>query len=165
MRRRLYQFYGIFGKEAVIFIRPDTGDKTFKGGLLDLQDSEGFFNEFECYKHDLAIISTPKNMIGEWRFVCSRHKEIIAVSSYRYQGLCTRVPSAPPGATELCKEILEVGYYPNSVFCVDICQDTDGNFWLMELTSFSSAGLYATDKTKVVKRVSEIAWEDFECKN
>jgi len=60
----------------------------------------------------------------------------------------------------LVKEILKVGYYPDSVFCIDICQDTDGNFWLMELTAFSSAGLYGCEMEKVVKRVSEIAIED-----
>ena len=43
-----------------------------------------------------------------------------------------------------------------------ICEDNDGDFWLMELTSFSSAGLYATKKELIVKRVSEIALEDYE---
>jgi len=161
LKRRLYQFYAIFGKEACIFIRPDTGDKTFKGGILDLNDTTGFFEEFESYKNDLAIISIPKNIRGEWRFVCTRHKEIISVSSYRYQGLATQIPSAPPKAREFCEEILSVGYFPDSVFCVDVVEDNDGNFWLMELTSFSSAGLYANDKEAIVKRVSEIAWEDY----
>ena len=46
--------------------------------------------------------------------------------------------------------------------CVCICEDNDGEFWLMELTSFSSAGLYATKKKPVVKRISEIALEDYE---
>ena len=84
------------------------------------------------------------------------------MSSYRYQGLLTRIPSAPHGATEKCKELLEVGYYPDNVFCIDIAQDNDGNFWMMELTSFSSAGLYATKKEPIVNRVSEIAMEDYE---
>jgi len=161
LKRRMYQFYGMFGKEASIFIRPDSGDKTFKGGILDLSDADGFFNEFELYMNDLVIISTPKNMVGEWRFICTKYKEILAVSSYIYQGLITRVPSAPIKATEFCSSILEEGYFPDSVFCVDIVQDTDGNFWLMELTSFSSAGLYAAKKENIIRRVSEIAWEDF----
>ena len=158
--KRKWWFYGQFGREASMFIRPDSGDKTFKADVLDIQDWDSFYEEFEHLKNDLVLVSTPKNIVGEWRFVVTRHQEILAQSSYRFQGLTTRVPSAPTKATDLVKEILKVGYYPDSVFCVDVCQDSDGNFWLMELTSFSSAGLYACKMENVVKRVSEIASED-----
>lgn len=161
-KRRVYQFYGMFGKQGMLFVRPNDGDKTFKAELLDIQDSPKFFEELEHLNNSLVLLSTPKNIVGEWRFVCTKYKEILAVSSYRYQGLLTRIPSAPHGATEKCKELLEVGYYPDSVFCIDIVQDNDGNFWMMELTSFSSAGLYATKKEPIVQRVSEIAMEDYE---
>jgi len=163
--RRKYKFFGSFGKEGMIFVRPDSGDKTFKAELLDIQDSPRFFDDLRQFENDLVLVSTPKKIVGEWRFVCSRHKEIIAVSSYLYQGLLTQIPSAPIGATEKCKEILDVGYYPDSVFCIDIAQDSDGSFWMMELTSFSSAGLYATNKDDIVNRVSDIAWEDFTNRN
>lgn len=162
LKRRLYTFYGMFGRSGMLFVRPDSGDKTFKAELLDIQDFPRFYEDLEQYHNDLILVSTPKNIIGEWRFVCTRYKEILAVSSYRYQGVLTRIPSAPIGATEKCKEILEVGYYPDSVFCIDIAQDAAGDFWMMELTSFSSAGLYATKKAPIVQRVSEIAWEDYE---
>lgn len=162
LQRRLYRFYGVFGKEGMLFVRPDSGDKTFKAELLDIQDFPKFYEDVNQFKNDLILVSTPKNIIGEWRFVCTKYKEILAVSSYRYYGKLTRVPSAPVGATNKCKEILEVGYYPNSVFCVDIAEDSDGNYWMMELTSFSSAGLYACKKDKIVHRISEIAIEDFE---
>lgn len=161
-KRRVYQFYGMFGKQGMLFVRPNDGDKTFKAELLDIQDSPKFFEELEHLNTSLVLLSTPKNIVGEWRFVCTKYKEILAVSSYRYQGLLTRIPSAPYGATEKCKELLEIGYYPDSVFCIDIVQDNDGNFWMMELTSFSSAGLYATKKEPIVHRVSEIAMEDYE---
>jgi hypothetical protein len=164
-QRRLYQFYGIFGKQELIFVRPNNGDKTFKAELLDIQDAPKFFEELDQYKHDLVLLSTPKNIIGEWRFVCTAEKEILAVSSYRYQGVLTRIPSAPHGANEKCKELLEIGYYPDSVFCIDIVQDSDGNFWMMELTSFSSAGLYSARKENIVRRVSEIAMKDYEKSN
>ena len=157
--RRKYFFYGIFGREATIFLRPNDGDKSFKGGLIDLQDFEKWYDP--ALGHDLAIVSSPKNIRGEWRFVCSKHQEIIAWSCYRYGGLITRVPSAPNGAVKLCQTILDTGYFPDSVFCVDIVEDNDGNFWLMELNSFSSAGLYACKKEQIVKRVSEIALDDW----
>lgn len=160
LNKRFWQFYGLYGRDCNIFIRPNDGDKSFKAGLVDVQDWPSFYNEFEHLKNELILISTPKNIMGEWRFVVTKYKEILAISSYRYQGLSTRIPSAPNKATQLVKDILNIGYYPDSVFCVDVCEDSDGNFWLMELTSFSSAGLYACKMDNLVKSISEIAIED-----
>jgi hypothetical protein len=155
-----FYFYKTFGKDALIFIRPDSGEKSFSGQLLDLQDFDRFWKGAvhgggNCADNDTIFVSTPKNINGEWRFVCAPG-EIIAYSTYQYQGQRTLIPSAPTGAIDKCKEILAVGYYPDPIFCVDICEDADGNFWLLELTSFSSAGLYASDKRKIVAKVNEI---------
>ena len=150
----------------MIFVRPDSGEKTFQAQLLDLQDFDKFWEngiQSSATDTDTVIISTPKKINGEFRLVCSKYNggEIIAASTYQYQGKSTLIPSVPPQAIEKCKEILNVGWYPDSVFCVDIFQDADGNCWLGELTSFSSAGLYATNKKKVVEKVSEIAYKEW----
>lgn len=160
LKERMFDIYREFGKEALIYIRPDRGDKPFTGQLLDLQDFERFWkNNVVCNAadDDLVIVSTPKTVNGEWRFVCSDKQEIIACSTYQYQGQRTLIPTAPIGATELVKEILKVGYYPDPVFTIDVCEDADGKFWLLEYNSFSSAGLYACNKSLIVKGVSEIA--------
>jgi len=162
IQRQKFFFYGVFGKEALIFIRPDSGQKPFQAQLVDLLDLDRFIEKHN--KHDLAVVSSPKIIRGEWRYVVTKHQEIIAFSCYRYQGQITKIPSAPDGATALVKELLTVGYYPDSVFCIDICQDNDDNFWLLEINSFSSAGLYACKKEPIVKRVSEIAEEEWQAK-
>jgi len=156
-----FYFYRTFGKEALIFIRPDSGEKTFQAQLIDMQDFDRFWENSiasSAIDNDIMIISTPKQITGEYRLVCSKYNggEIIAASTYQYQGKRTYIPSVPPKATEKCKEILKVGYYPDSIFCIDIAEDADGNCWLLELTSFSSAGLYQTNKKDIVKRVNEI---------
>lgn len=155
-RRQKWMVYSLLTKESLVFVRPDTGDKSFTGQLLDIQEVERFFLENETYKNDLMIISTPKIINGEWRFVVSEKQEIISVSCYRYRSLKTLVNSAPEGATNFCKNILKKEYFPDRVFCIDIAEDSEGNFWLLELTSFSSAGLYACDKNEIVKRVSDL---------
>jgi hypothetical protein len=65
----------------------------------------------------------------------------------------------------LCEQILNVGWYPDPVFTVDICEDSDQNYWLMEINSFTSAGTYAAKKEPIVRRVSEIALEQWKNKN
>lgn len=161
LERQKFDVWGHYGKDALIFVRPDSGDKSFQAGLLDLLDLSKFMDAHEDCRHDLVLVSTPKNIQWEGRFVVSRHKEIISHSTYRFQGQITSIPSVPPKSIDFCKEILKVNYIPDSVFCIDLCQDGDGAFRLLELTSFSSAGLYACDKNKIVENVSRIALEDF----
>lgn len=161
LKKNKFDYYQKYGKEALIFVRPDSGEKTFQAQLIDLQDFDKFWENgiaSSAVDTDLVIVSTPKKINGEWRFVCSKYNggEIIAVSTYQYQGKRTYIPSAPFGAHELCNHILDEKYYPDSLFCVDIFQDGDGEFWLGELTSFSSAGLYESNKPAIVKRVNEI---------
>ena len=161
LKENKFHFYEKFGREALIFVRPDSGEKTFQAQLIDIQDFDKFWEngiQSSANDNDILIVSTPKKINGEFRIVCSKYNggEIIASSTYQYQGKRTYIPSIPPGATEKCKEVLSVGWYPDSIFCVDIFQDGDMNFWLGELTSFSSAGLYYTNKKTLVNRVNEI---------
>lgn len=161
LARHKFFFYGVFGNEAMIFIRPDSGEKPFQARLVDLLEFDAFIEGNKDCENELVVVSCPKNVRGEWRFVVNRKKEIITCSTYRYQGQITKIPSAPEGATLLVQELLQIGYYPDSVFVMDIVEDNDGKYWLLEINSFSSAGLYACDKTKIVKAVSAIAEEEW----
>lgn len=161
LQRQKFFFYGLYGKEAMIFIRPDSGQKPFQARLMDLLDFDEFVKSESDRIHQLVVVSTPKTIIWEGRFITSRDKEIISYSTYRFQGQVTKISSVPPESLNLCQELLEVGYYPDTIFCLDLCQDSDGNFWLLEINSFSSAGMYAANKQKIVKRVSEIAEQEF----
>jgi len=160
--RQKYDVWGHYGKDSVLFIRPDSGEKTFQAGLLDIIDLAHLYDSNKDCEHDLMLVSTPKNIKWEGRFIVSKEGEIIASSTYRFQGKVALIPSVPEETTKFCKKLLNtVDYHPDSVFCYDICQDSDGECWLLELTSFSSAGLYATNKAAIVKKVSEIAEKDF----
>ena len=158
LMRQKYDVWGHYGKEALIFIRPDSGEKTFQAGLLDIIDLAALYDSNRDFEHDIVLVSTPKTLLWEGRFVVSKYKEIIASSTYRFQGQVCLIPSVPVETTKFCQELLDkVEYYPDSVFCLDLCQDSDKNCWLLELTSFSSAGLYACNKEHIVTKVSEIA--------
>ena len=164
LKHNKWWFYAHLGKEALLHIRPDSGDKLFSGQLIDLQDFDRFFSadDVRCSAKDtdFVVVSTPKNIRGEWRFICTNKGEIVAVSTYMYHGKRTYIPSAPTRATELCQEILKVGWYPDPIFTVDICEDNDGNFWMMEFNSFTSAGTYGANKKSIVEKVSQIALEE-----
>lgn len=160
-KRQKFMVYGLLGKDALVFIRPDSGEKTFTARLLDFQDICSFCENYAPHADELVLVSTPKNVRWEGRFVVTRNREIVACSTYIMQGQKTMIPSAPKEATDKCHEILSVGYYPDDVFCIDICEGEDGKFYLLELTSFSSAGLYACNKDRIVQVVSESALSSF----
>lgn len=160
-----FDYYSKYGKDAMIFIRPDDGNKTFSGQLLDLQDFERFINNnivCNAKDEDLIVVSTPKNIISEYRFIVTDKKQILGKSCYKFNQKLTTVPGAPEGATNIVRKILDVGHYPARVFAIDIVEDEDRNYWLMEFNSFNSCGLYAADKTTIVKEVSAIAMEEYE---
>ena len=148
LARQKWLFYSLFGKDALIFVRPDSGAKDFPAEVVDIQNIDQFCDEWSS--GGLALVSSPKTVFGEWRFVIC-DKRIVAVSSYRYQGLLTFVPSAPQGAYDLVQKVLDLGVEPDKMFCVDVVQDGSKNFWVMELTSFSSASLYACDPDKITQ--------------
>ena len=160
--RQKYDVWGHYGKDAMIFIRPDSGEKTFQAGLLDIVDIDQLYESNKDVGHDMVLVSTPKNILWEGRFIVSKDREVIAYSTYRFQGNVCLIPSVPPETLKFCKMLLEkVEYYPDSVFCLDICQDSDKVCWLLELTSFSSAGLYVSNKKDIVEKVSMIAESDW----
>ena len=149
LKRKKWQIYSWLGKESKVFLRPNSSKKEFTAEVVDIQDLDAFVDVFGY--DGLAVISSPKGVFGEWRFVVSG-LDIIAVSSYRYQDVRTEVPSAPIGASKLAQKVLDRGISPDKIFCIDVVQDMNGGFWVMELTSFSSAGLYACD----VKKIAEL---------
>lgn len=147
-----------YSKDALIFMRPNNGEKSFNAGLFDLQyfdkDWENISDKLQ--PNDLILVSTPKNIRGEWRFVVNDQQEIITGSTYKYGDKLTIIPSYPEGAYKKCKEILTKLKPPAKLFTVDICEDNDGDFWLLEINSFFSAGLYASDKNKILDYLEKI---------
>lgn len=152
-----WQIFRNFNKCATVFMRPNSGEKEFTAGLFDLQ----YFNkdwasiEDRVSPNDLILVSTPKDIKGEWRFCVNSKNEIITGSTYQYGGKTTVIPSYPQGAYDKCKEVLTSLKAPANLFTVDICEDDDGKFWLLEINSFFSAGLYACDKDKIVEYLEE----------
>lgn len=153
-----WDIYRTFGKEAKIWIRPNSSKKTFTGGLVDIQDFDNFVHKWIKPINDSVVVSSPKEINGEFRFICTKD-EIVTCSTYFYQGLRTFIPSAPSGATKMCETILLDNWkfkVPDKMYAVDICEDKNGNFYLMEYNAFSTCDFYLCNKLKIVRKVNEL---------
>jgi hypothetical protein len=156
LQRLKFFIYGNYGIDGYIFIRPDCGKKPFIAQVLDFKDIDYFIESNDESKHELVIISTPKTINWEGRFIVSNAGEIISYSTYKFQDQYIKVPSVPEKSIEFVKELLKTNYHPDPVFCIDICEDSNNKFHLLELTSFSSAGLYESKKDVIISEVSKI---------
>lgn len=159
-----WDIYRKHGKEALIWARPSSGKKTFKASTIDLEEFDKVYNNWivpYTNPNDVVVVSSPKTINGEWRFICCEQR-IVGVSSYLYQGNRIYIPSAPAGATQLCQHILDsTTWRPDQFFALDICETIDGKFWMLELNAFSSCGLYKANKQNIVKEVSQYAKQKF----
>jgi len=78
LRRLDWLFQEPFNTHDELFFRPDSGLKLFYAGLASHKDFNSFWKWVEEFTEptSLIVVSTPKNILGEWRFICADHKII-----------------------------------------------------------------------------------------
>ena len=160
-RRMNWLLKDCFGPYEQLFMRPNSGLKTFNAGLFpDLNWASAWkWVVDNTEPESLVIVSTPKTIKGEWRFVCMKDT-VLTGSQYNINGEFCIAPGYPEAAGILAKEISGV-YQPDPIFVVDICQDADDKFYLMEIGSFSVAGLYGSEMEPIVRAASELAVKEW----
>ena len=148
-----------FGKDGKIFVRPDSGFKYFTGKVLNADEInlEGF--EYGFYYEDLStmvVISSPKNIQAEWRFVVAE-KEVISGCIYQSQNIGIKeAESYTDAARNYAKKIVLQDWQPEIIYTIDICL-SDKQLYVLELNAFSTSGLYVCDLKPIVKKASELA--------
>jgi hypothetical protein len=155
-RDRLFDLLGIDGR---VFIRPDSPLKLFTGQIASRQTFSAdleFMGFYDFPANSLVVVSSPKEIVVEWRFVIV-NGEVVAGSQYKERGRPETRPDCDVRALELAQRIAALDYQPDPVWIIDICQDSNGTYGLLEIGGFSFAGLYACDRSKVVAAVSKAA--------
>ncbi len=176
IKRREVEIFGDFGGDDCIFFRPNSGAKTFTGQILKREEIDKEFKLFESYAalpldQIITIISTPKLIDKEWRFVVVDGK-VIAQSQYKdnvegtIRGQNSEIEpvikeGSNVGAILLAEKIAAEEWQPDRAYTLDICQQDDA-WYLLEANSFSCSGLYKCDPKPIVKEISRIALEEWE---
>lgn len=164
-KRRHSYYFKKYGVDDCVFLRPNNGMKSFTGQIFKSERHVTDWNYFDMSTRaeDLIVISSPKVIVGEWRFVIGRG-EIISSSMYQKDGKAHQFIGAPKAAHKVVNQIVEIIEKDcpiDPMYIVDIALTSDGQYKLMELNSFTSAGLYETDKKLVVDAVNRIAIEEW----
>lgn len=160
-KRTMGKWFDDLGKEGCLFIRPSSGFKTFTGKVFKKEhfDTDWQWVEEFCDPQSLIVVSTPKNIKAEWRFIAAKN-DIISGSMYRLNGATYLKNEWPDGAIDLAKAVAKI-YHPDPMYTIDICKGADDKFYLLEIGSFSCAGLYACDMGPIVTVASELAIEEW----
>lgn len=150
IKSNIESLFEMIGQDDCLFIRPSSVLKTFTGKVFYREHFEKdwrWVKEF-CSSSDLLVVSSPKTILGEWRFIVVNN-EIITGCKYKPE----KSSGFPKGVFYKAKQIID-DYQPDSVFVVDICQGYDRKYYLLELGSFSVAGLYECNRAKIVSKLS-----------
>lgn len=160
LRNNREEVYSRFNTES-IFIRPDSGSKSFTGKVIPTRD---FDLEINCMdqlyntsKDELILVSTPKQILEESRFIICGN-EAIANSRYQIEGV-HRIDSNTSGdSIDFVNKILEDQLWtPEEIFTLDVALTPEGPK-IIELNSFSCAGWYDCDEEVVIDKVSRFVY-------
>jgi len=140
-----------------IFIRPDSGSKSFTGKVIPKRD---FDLEMDCMKQlyntsddELILVSTPKQILEESRFIICDN-EAISYSRYQIKGEHKVDTNTSKQCIDFVNNILEFqAWTPEEIFTLDVALTPKGPK-IIELNSFSCAGWYACDEKTIIDTVS-----------
>lgn len=148
-----------FGVDGRLFVRPDSPLKLFTGLVISKDSFEKdyeFMAFYEFPEESLVLVSAPKQIEKEWRFVVAG-QSIVSGSLYKVGDEFVAEPDVDPAALRFAESVLKEGFSPDPVWVMDVCLTADGQYRLLEIGGFSFAGLYGCDLKKVVKAVSDVA--------
>ncbi len=157
--------YRCFGKDNTIFIRPDSGKKSFRGKLVGCEHWGSEMEECKVWgieDTEMVLISSPKYIDMEWRFFVA-DKEVFTGCLYYAAGLLEEDKELNKKAEELAQKVAKL-YQPDRCFSIDICSRS-GEFKVLEVNSGTSSGMYDCDIEKIVERFSAVAEDDYDNDN
>lgn len=156
-REKLEEQYGGHG---CLFVRPDSGFKTFTGQIFELGTIQAEFDKlrgfYEFPTSALVLVSSPKNIKNEYRMFVVDDK-VVAGSTYRKNRKSAVSPDVPDEVYTFTRTVLaETTFRPDPAWVIDICEDNDGKLWVLEIGSISCCGIYGADARPIVKALTEL---------
>ncbi len=160
LKDKLYQ---TFGKEDMVFIRPDDNDKSFTGRLVPEENFPKWYEETAENRPpsaSLVVVSSPVRIEAEWRFVIADRK-VIAGSDYKSAGRLKLSSDYLRNAALFAEEVAAGPWQPRAIYSMDVAYSSDGLYRLVEINSINSSGLYRCDLLPVIRAMNEIAEREF----
>jgi len=136
-----------------LFVRPDSGTKPFTGYVTDRHKIQSLLDSVG--PETLVLAAHPQLIFNELRFVICGNK-VVAGCQY------LPIEDVDYSTLALCLAIKVATHKwsPDLVYTVDIAETPDG-FRVLEINSFSCAGLYSCNLEPIVRSISQLALEEW----
>ena len=147
------------GRDGRIFIRPDSPLKLFTGQIATRDTFSAdleFMGFYEFPVSSLVLVSSPKAILNEWRFLVA-DGTVVAGCQYKSGDGLDYQSEYDGNAFDLAQSIAAIDYEPDAVWVMDICKTSDNSYHLLEIGGFSFSDLYACNMADVVTAVSAAA--------
>ena len=148
--------------EVPFFIRPCADDKLFTGTVIE--DIEKFREWQESVRNvgsytelnmdSPVVVGDAYKIEDEYRFIVVDRKVITGSSYSRHKGQKEITEGENPDLWNFVRERVKE-WVPSEVFTIDIAISA-GDFWVLEMGNFNSAGLYECDVQKIVFAIEEL---------
>lgn len=162
-------WYEIFNTSE-IFIRPNSGFKTFTGCTIKRGDFDYEINSLKqltgVIDSTVIMVSPARPIISETRYIIANRK-IIHSSTYRHNterySNGGYIDFSSSEADTLAKHVAEWPYQPDFVYVVDIATvRVPEDNWnvlpkIIEFNAFCSAGFYTTYYDNIVDNINDVA--------
>lgn len=157
-----WRIFNLFGASK-FFIRPNSGFKTFAGMVVDAHDVHhqlsGSQQLTSVMPDTICLVAPVIELKGEFRFLVVGGK-VVDGSEYRWDGKLDIRLDYDMDCFRMADRMAQHSWQPDAIYTCDVAL-TDKGPKIIELNSFSCAGLYAMNKRKVVDAVSKFAWREF----
>ena len=160
MMATLGELEELYGCEGCLFVRPDSGFKTFTGQVFEVGIIQAEFDKLRGFydfpMSTMVLVSSPKNIRHEYRmFVVD--DEVVAGSTYKKDRRSVVSPDVPDEVYDFTRKVLaETKFRPDPAWVIDVCEDGDGQLWVLEIGSISCCGIYGADAMAIARAVSEL---------
>lgn len=144
-----------------VFVRPDTGLKSFTGLVVKADTVEKEFDHmrqlYNIMPEELVVVSPTQEIKKEYRSVIVGD-DVVEISLYRKDDEHFEERGAPQEVWDFCKRMIgqNPNWRPDDAFTLDVAETSSGELKIIELNSFSSAGWYKCDPYAIIKAVTEL---------
>jgi hypothetical protein len=146
-----------------VFLRPDRVTKAFTGFSVKPDD---FAFEIGCLertgsvtREELVVVARAKQIDLECRYVIADGK-VVAGSTYGWADGFTPSVKTDPKCDDVARKVAGRDWQADTVYTCDVAL-SGGSARVVELNSFSCAGLYACDTAKVAEAVTRSMIDEF----
>lgn len=143
-----------------VFIRPDSGDKIFSGGICNSDNVHKLLREVS--PNELVVMDSFKYIESEYRFIISTLGTPHIVTHSHYKGEISRVFPIER-LLDWVKDLLDkVQFHPDSLYVLDIgIESLTNKIRVIELNSFSCSDWYKCDLKLIVSEANQLAEREF----